>query len=98
MNPDGTPNISNTRHVLTKVAEKYKDQEPIFGIEQEYTLYGKDWPLGWPEKGFPHPQGRYYCGVGFDEVHGRPLVEHHLKACLEAGLAISGINQMMLPV
>jgi hypothetical protein len=47
----------------------------LFGVEQEYTLYRKEWPLGGPEKGFPHPQGRYYCGVGNDEVYGRPLVE-----------------------
>ncbi|MBI5466491.1 MAG: glutamine synthetase beta-grasp domain-containing protein [Candidatus Kerfeldbacteria bacterium] len=97
LNPDGTPHPSNTRHVLTAVAAKYKEHEALFGIEQEYTLYRKDWPLGWPENGFPHPQGRYYCGVGYDEVHGRPLVEAHLKACLEAGLAISGINAEVMP-
>jgi len=97
LNSDSTPHPSNARHILAQVAEKYKDHEPWFGIEQEYTLYNKDWPLGWPEKGFPHPQGRYYCGVGYDEVHGRPLVEAHLKACLEAGLAISGVNAEVMP-
>ncbi len=56
LNADGTPHISNTRHILADVAEKYKDQDPWFGIEQEYTLYGKnDWPYGWPPHGFPHP-------------------------------------------
>ena len=97
MNPDGTPHASNTRHVLAELAEKYKAHESLFGIEQEYTLYRKDWPLGWPENGFPHPQGRYYCGVGYDEVHGRPLVEEHLRACLAAGLAISGVNAEVMP-
>ena len=97
LNPNGTPHQSNTRHVLATLAEKYKEHEPWFGIEQEYTLYRKDRPLGWPEHGFPSPQGRYYCGVGFDEVHGRPLVEAHLKASLEAGLAISGINAEVMP-
>jgi glutamine synthetase len=97
LNPDGTPHVSNTRHVLAQVAEKYKQHEPIFGIEQEYTFYRKEWPLGWPKDGFPHPQGRYYCGVGHDEVHGRPLVEEHLRACLDAGLAISGINAEVMP-
>lgn len=98
LNADGTPHLTNTRQVLAKIAEKYKDQDPWFGIEQEYTLYGKnDWPFGWPEGGFPHPQGRYYCGVGFDEVHGRPLIEAHLKACLDAGLAVSGINAEVMP-
>lgn len=97
LNPDGTPHISNTRHVLAKLVERYKEAEPLFGIEQEYTLYRKDWPLGWPEKGFPHPQGRYYCGVGYDEVHGRALVDAHMKACLDAGLTISGINAEVMP-
>jgi glutamine synthetase len=35
--------------------------------------------------------------VGIDEVFGRPVVEAHLDACLEAGLAISGINGEVMP-
>lgn len=97
LNADGTPHSSNTRHVLEQAFLRHKEHEPLFGIEQEYTLYRKDWPLGWPQSGFPHPQGRYYCGVGHDEVHGRPLVEAHLKACLMAGLAVSGINAEVMP-
>ena len=83
--PDGSPHESNTRHILQAVTKKYSEHEPLVAVEQEYTLYRKDRPFGWPsDGGFPHPQGRYYCGVGYDEVHGRPLVEAHLQACLEA--------------
>jgi len=97
LNADGSPHSSNTRSVLRQIAEKYQLHDSWFGIEQEYTLYRKDWPLGWPEKGFPHPQGRYYCGVGYDEVYGRPLIEAHMRACLKSGLSISGINAEVMP-
>ncbi len=97
LNANGTPHLSNTRHILAQAAEKYKEHEPLFGIEQEYTLYQKDWPLGWPEKGYPSAQGRYYCGVGSDEVYGRPLVQAHARACLQAGISLSGINAEVMP-
>ncbi len=114
MNSNGSPHPSNTRAILGEVYEKYKWDEPLFGIEQEYTLYDgrNDWPFGWPKpwlkklrwlnqfglkKGYPPPQGRYYCGVGYDEVHGRPLVEAHLSVCLNAGLSIYGINAEVMP-
>src|SRR5262249_5669017 len=84
MNPDGTPHPSNTRAPLRAVAERAAGEEAWFGMEQEYTLFEGNHPLGWPEKGFPAPQGGYYCGVGSDEVFGRELVEEHADACIRA--------------
>ena len=97
LNIDMTPHESNTRAALTEVAEKFAAQEPIFGIEQEYTFFKDGRPLGFPPNGFPAPQAFYYCGVGADEVFGRDVVEAHLEACLEAGLGISGINAEVMP-
>jgi len=68
-----------------------------FGLEQEYTLFKGDRPAGFPQGGYPAAQGPYYCGVGADEVTGRPLVEAHLVACADAGLKISGINAEVMP-
>jgi glutamine synthetase len=89
---DMTPHETNTRAACAAVAEKYADQEPLFGIEQEYTFLSEGRPLGWPQGGYPGPQGPYYCGVGADEIWGREVVEAHTKACMDAGLGISGTN------
>jgi glutamine synthetase len=97
LNPDGTVHWSNTRAHLRQVAEKYKEHDPWFGIEQEYTLFEGNKPLGWPDKGFPAPQGGYYCGVGSDEVFGREVVEAHADACIRAGIHIVGTNAEVMP-
>jgi glutamine synthetase len=95
---DMDPHPSNTRAQLVEIAERYAAHEPLFGLEQEYTLFKGSRPLGFPEQtGYPAPQGPYYCGVGADDVYGRPLVEAHLDACLTAGLSISGINAEVMP-
>ncbi len=96
-NADGTVHSTNHRAKLRDLAEKCEDQEPWFGIEQEYTFFDGIKPLGWPDNGFPAPQGGYYCGVGSDEVYGRDIVEDHLEACLTAGIRISGINAEVMP-
>jgi glutamine synthetase len=96
--PDMSAHVANTRAELVPVAERFADQEPLFGSEKEYTFFTADRPLGVPAAGgFPAPQGFYYCGVGADEVYGRPVVEKHLDNCLTAGLAISGINAEVMP-
>ena len=98
LNTDMSPHPTNSRAKLREVYAKYEDQEPWFGIEQEYTLFKGARPLGFPESGgYPGPQGPYYCGAGADDIYGRPLVEAHMSACLEAGLLLSGINAEVMP-
>lgn len=78
--------------------ETHAKEEFWFGLEQEYTLLGTDgWPYGWPRGGFPGSQGPYYCGVGTGKVYCRDIVEAHYRACLYAGINISGINAEVMP-
>jgi len=97
LSADGNVHPSNTRSVLRKAVEQYADHEPLFGIEQEYTLYKGAKPISWPTDGVPAPQGPYYCGVGADKIYGRDLVEAHMEACLRAGLHVCGINSEVMP-
>ena len=96
-NVDMTPHDSNTRFLCEDVELQFKDQEPWFGIEQEYTLVQDGRPLGFPDKGYPEPQGQYYCSVGAANTFGREIVETHLAYCLQIGLNISGINAEVMP-
>ncbi len=100
LNPeDLSPHVSNTRAAAVEALDRYKAQEPWFGLEQEYTLLDpvSGWPAGFPQGGFPGPQGPYYCGVGAVKIHGRELIEAHTTACMDAGLAISGTNAEVMP-
>jgi glutamine synthetase len=91
LNPDSTPHASNTRCLIPEDTDDY-----WFGFEQEYVLEHDGLPLGFPSKGYPAPQGPYYCAVGYGNVAGRDFVEEHLDACLEAGLGVTGINAEVL--
>lgn len=98
LNPDGTPHPSNKRaHLLKLMEHGGKDHVPWIGFEQEYTLFRGQTPLGWPDRGYPAPQGPFYCGVGADEAFGRQLVEEHTQACIDAGLMIYGTNAEVMP-
>ncbi|CAG9784005.1 unnamed protein product [Diatraea saccharalis] len=93
-NGDGSPTLTNHRAHCAKIMSKLSDQEPWFGIEQEYTMFDSDlWPLGWPKvRGYPVTKSQYsYCGVG-EHIAGRDLVECHTRACVYSGMNFGGTN------
>ncbi|MFT7621312.1 MAG: glutamine synthetase [Myxococcota bacterium] len=94
---DMEPHPSNTRARCVELAKRFSRHEPWFGLEQEYTFFQDGRPLGWPEAGFPAPQGPYYCSVGGDSAFGRDIVEDHMDACLKAGLSFCGVNAEVMP-
>jgi len=89
LSPGGAAHESNGRATIED-----DDNDFWFGFEQEYFLWNPttNKPIGFPEGGFPGPQGPYYCSVGATNAFGRAMVEEHLDACLEAGLNVEGIN------
>jgi glutamine synthetase len=92
------PHPTNTRAGLRRAYEQcHKEHDPWIGFEQEYTLLNGRTPLGWPEGGFPAPQGPFYCGVGADEAFGRDLIQDHTEACLYANLMLFGTNAEVMP-
>ncbi len=89
LSADGSPHPSNARATIDD-----DDGDFWFGFEQEYFLWdpATNLPFGFPESGYPAPQGPYYCGVGTGRAYGREIIEEHLDLCLEAGINIEGIN------
>lgn len=87
---DGTPLSNNHRDWAVEIFNKNKNQEPWFGLEQEYFLF---------DKGKLHlgDQGQFYCSVGANKTFHRNVAETHLRMCIDAGLDISGINSEVAP-
>ncbi|XP_063530935.1 glutamine synthetase 1, mitochondrial-like [Cydia strobilella] len=91
---DGTPTLTNHRAECAKILSNISDQDPWFGIEQEYTMFNEEnWPLGWPgPRGYPTLKNKFsYCGVG-QHVAGREIVECHARASLYSGMDYGGSN------
>ena len=88
MLPDLTPHPSNHRCTVDD------DPDLWVGLEQEYFFMENGRPMGFPEDGYPAPQGPYYTSIGYKFVGeiARQIVEEHLDLCLDAGINHEGIN------
>ena len=96
MKPDGSYLHNSHRHWANELFEQAKDEEPWFGLEQEYFMIDMNTkkPLGFEDA---KEQGQYYCSVGAGNAFGREIAEEHLRLCLQADIKISGINAEVAP-
>ena len=94
--PDGSPLKNNNRHWANNIFEQNLNEQPWFGLEQEYFMIDPktNLPLGFNKD---NTQGQYYCSVGNNNAFGRQIAEEHLHACLNANIKISGINAEVAP-
>lgn len=99
--PKLTPLPTNTRYQAAQIMEQAHAAQPWFSFLQQYILMNpglrERHPFGWPDNGFPGPQGPYYCGVGVGTVYGRRVSEAHYRACLYAGVTIGAANSSQAP-
>ena len=79
-----------------KIFNEKSNEEPWFGIEQEFFLMRSkdDYPVGFDPN---IPQGQYYCSVGSRNAYERNLVEKMCEAGITAGLGLSGWNAEVAP-
>ena len=89
-----TPHPSNQRAKLRNIIDSGAAEfDSLWGFEQEYVLRDNrtNRICGW-KKGYPTPQGQYYCGNGADNVSQREISIEHLYSCIDANLLICGTN------
>lgn len=101
-NPKNEPLQSNYRVDANDIFNQGLDQEPWYGIEQEFFLIDAKTgnALGFenPDSAcYPKQQGQYYCSVGTANAFGRKVIDEALKNMLYADLTASGINAEVAP-
>lgn len=100
---DYFPHITNSRNNAQQIFDNFENKEIMFGLEQEYYIINPKTKT--PESNVYNliecneieHQDYHYCYTGIEETFGRKIAEHHLYACLDCGLNISGINSEVGP-
>merc|ERR1719181_2113156 len=99
------PAIGNARAQCAEAMDRLKEEDPWFGIEQEYTFMApakvgerSSVPHGFNTDGSePAAQGPYYCGAGCGLGIGRAVADEHYAKCMYAGVKVAGINAEVMP-
>lgn len=77
------------------IFNKYKDLEPMFGIEQEFFMI--DSRTGDIPEIKLKQNGRYYCGNGMSCSRTRPFLEEVIHMCKKLDINITGMNYEVAP-
>ncbi|KAK9832481.1 hypothetical protein WJX81_000192 [Elliptochloris bilobata] len=82
---------SNNRAPCERVMRAAASSAPVFSCEQQYSLLDPKtgWPVGLPE-GSMAGTSNSYCASGAALASGRDFQDAHLRACMHAGVRISG--------
>ena len=95
------PLINNHRHQAEIIFNKKLEEEPWFGLEQEYFMIDKytEQIIGFkPEIGISSTRiGKFYCNPIYQDKITTKIAEKHALACLDAQIKISGINAEVAP-
>jgi len=94
--PNGTYLENSHRHWAKQLFDMKLDEEPWFGLEQEYFIIDPKTkePVGFNKN---DTQGQFYCSAGAENAFCRNVPEEHLRACMYAGIQISGTNAEVAP-
>jgi glutamine synthetase len=98
---NGEPLQNNHRHLAEQIFNSKLEEEPWFGLEQEYFMLDKETNniIGFtPNIGISSNRiGKYYCNPIYQDKITTKIAELHAIACLEAQIKISGINAEVAP-
>lgn len=93
------PHITNNRVPCEEVMCSAAESEPMFSVEQEYTIINPatSWLVSCSVGTVPMEGRPSYCGAGGGVVAGREIYEAHMRACLYTGLKIAGASATSTP-
>lgn len=90
---------TNTRtscYDAEQIFKKHDDQQPMFGLEQEFFMYNKIGEI--PEKKLKiAPPGSYYCGVGIQCSRTRQYILDVMYMAIQLGVKVTGMNYEVAP-
>ncbi len=100
-NINGVPLGNNHRHQAEIIFNNKLNEEPWFGLEQEYYMIDKQTEhiISFKQViGISSTRiGKYYCNPIYQDKITTKIAEEHMMACLEANIKISGINAEVAP-